>query len=553
MVVFGWGVISDQRNVAFFRMKELMQLAVEQAIIDRRVFETARANPEVYTLGSGQVLDPPLSQPDADLYNTYLVGLVQASKSHSKAAIMAEGVLHEMNRYHQELGWHTRPNTKSYGHVITAWGNTNAPEAGERALSILRSLQQTHNEQAMTYERDHGIPYDEKNPANNKRKIATADIISYTSTLKALAARQPDRAMELLKEIMQSETVSPDLRTFITAMAAFKGSAAKQSDPRKRLRAAERAEQVLWYMVDFVRAKRSDDIEKDISDDDKALVLGFNVCLDIWSKTRTREAAPRCEEILQKMLEEKIYPDVASFNACLNAWSQSANFHKDAAQRASQMLSFQHELAGGFLGESVLPDFQSYAIVIRAYSDSEKADRIIEARDLLDSLLTRFKNGDISASRNPASPFTSVITVAATYPSSEVGPAKKVKDAFMDSIDTSNDAYSIAQRTFLELRDNVHGLGASPDHHTYAAYLKCLAKHTVPGSSERELKVRIVFEEACKAGAVSRLVIEAMKEANLSRSLALAIPELQSNNNLPKFWMMNVPTEFRYRAPRRIK
>jgi hypothetical protein len=318
MVVFGWGVISDQRNVAFFRMKELMQLAVEQAIIDRRVYEKASANPESYTLGSGQLLDPPLSQPDADLYNTYLVGLVQASKSHPKAAIMAEGVLHEMNRYHQELGWHTRPNTKSYGHLITAWGNTNAPEAGERALAILRALQQTHNEQALAYESDHGIPYDEKNSANNKRKIATADIISYTSTLKALAARQPDRAMELLREIMQSETVTPDLRTFITAMSAFKGSASKQSDPRKRLRAAQRAEQVLWYMIDFVRAKRCDDIEKHISDDDKALVLGFNVCLDIWSKTRTREAAPRCEEILQKMLEEKIYPDAASFNACLN-------------------------------------------------------------------------------------------------------------------------------------------------------------------------------------------------------------------------------------------
>jgi hypothetical protein len=235
-----------------------------------------------------------------------------------------------------------------------------------------------------------------------------------------------------------------------------------------------------------------------------------------------------------------------------SAWSQSASFHKDATERASQMLSFQHELAGGFLGESVQPDFQSYAIVIRAYSDSEKADRIVEARDILDSLLSRFKHGDINSSRNPASPFTSVITVAANYSSSDVRPANKVKDAFMDSIDTSNDAYSIAQRTFLELRDDVHGLGASPDHHTYAAYLKCLAKHTIPGSSERELKVRMVFEEACKAGAVSRLVIEAMKDANLGRSLALAIPELQSNN-FPKFWMINVPGEFQHRAPRRNK
>lgn len=318
MVVFGWAVISDQRNVAFFRMKELLQLAVEQASIDRRIFEKALADPESFTLGSGQSLNPPLSQPDVDLYNTYLVGLVQAAKSHARAAITAEGVLQEMNRYHKELGWHTRPNTKSYGHVIAAWGNTSTPEAGARALAVLRSLQHAHNEQAVEYERDHGVPYDEKNPSNNKRKIATADIISYTSALKTIAMRQPDKAMELLKEIMQSETVTPDTRTFVTALSAFKASASKQSDPRKRLRSAERAEQVLWYMVDFVKARRDDAVEEQASGDDIAQVMGFNVCLDIWSKTRTREAAPRCEEILQKMMEEKIYPDVASFNACLH-------------------------------------------------------------------------------------------------------------------------------------------------------------------------------------------------------------------------------------------
>lgn len=216
------------------------------------------------------------------------------------------------------------------------------------------------------------------------------------------------------------------------------------------------------------------------------------------------------------------------------------------------MLSFQHELGSGFLGESVQPDFQSYSIVIRAHSDSNDTNKILEARNLLDTLLAHYKAGEIKPSRNLASPFTSVITVAANSPSAAAGLANKVTDAFIDSIETSHDAYSIAQRTFSELRNDVHGLGASPDHHTYAAYLKCLAKHTIPGSSERESKVRMVFEEACKSGAVSRLVIEAMKEANLGRSLALAVPELQSNN-LPKFWMVNVPKEFRYRPSRQNK
>lgn len=213
------------------------------------------------------------------------------------------------------------------------------------------------------------------------------------------------------------------------------------------------------------------------------------------------------------------------------------------------MLSFQHELARGFLGESVQPDFQSYATAIRAHADSDSSNKIMDARSLLDSLLAHVKAGEIKLSRNMASPFTSVITVAANCSSCEVGRGDKVTDAFTDSIETANDAYSIAQRTFLELRNDVHGLGASPDHHTYGAYLRCIAKHTIPGSSERESKVRMIFDEACQAGAVSRLVIEGMKEANLGRSLALAIPELQSNN-LPKFWMRNVPKDFRYRAPR---
>ena len=225
--------------------------------------------------------------------------------------------------------------------------------------------------------------------------------------------------------------------------------------------------------------------------------------------------------------------------------------YPDAAQRAEELLELQHSLSDkGALGERVKPDFQSYTITMTTHAYSENPDKAHHTRRLLESLMEKVSAGDIEIVRNKAGPFSAVINAASKCEScAPTSNAVKtdIADGFTSVFETSDNAYSIAEKTFQELRSDAFGIGVKPDHHCYGAFLRCIAKHTTPGSSERDAKARMVFQEACEAGEVSRLVMDGLKEA--AGKSVLAIPQLKAET-LPRFWTRNVPRVFRYN-PRR--
>lgn len=212
------------------------------------------------------------------------------------------------------------------------------------------------------------------------------------------------------------------------------------------------------------------------------------------------------------------------------------------------MLKLQHELSDpSALGSRATPDFQSYTIAILAHASSDDPDKVHRARQLLDSLLEDVKAGTIEVTRNPAGPFTAVINAAAKSASCAPGASETtgvVVDGFTSVIDTADNAYAIAERTYQEVRDDSFGIGAKPDHFCYGSFLQCIAKHTIPQSSEREGKARMIFQDACEAGECSRLVMDGLK-ATVGTSV-LSIPQLQADT-LPRFWTRNVPRVFRYK------
>ena len=103
--------------------------------------------------------------------------------------------------------------------------------------------------------------------------------------------------------------------------------------------------------------------------------------------------------------------------------------------------------------------------------------------------------------------------------------------------------YDAALRTYAEVAQDLHGIGATPDHHTYSAMLRCVAAHGGSGI-ERQTRTREVFDSACEAGEVSRTVVDALKlavgEADARRMLG----------DLPRFWSRNVPAGFRGHSTR---
>jgi len=173
-------------------------------------------------------------------------------------------------------------------------------------------------------------------------------------------------------------------------------------------------------------------------------------------------------------------------------------------------------------------------------------DRLIRARNALETFVSAAKDGNIAAADNFAAPFSAVIAAAARSPSSMPIPSSNSgSDPFTETVETFESAFAVAEKTYEEVCLDTYEMGTVPNHHVFSAFLRCIAKHTALDSSEREHKVQRTFEEACLAGELSGPVMEGI-ELSLGGSL-LAVPELREQA-VPEFWSRNVPREFKYKA-----
>jgi hypothetical protein len=542
-ILYGWSVLCSSSLVARDRLNELLTLVVDEAKHDT---ETRAEMIKLQESEEGAEAEPqhddaPSSQPTVQVFNTYLQGLSNAAKLSPSVALEAEAALYDMMEYHRSQGWHTKPNSRSYTHVITAFANSGLSDAGDRSVGILRRMQQVHSAEKEQYMIDYGVPYEPLHPTTNKRKIVTADAVAYTATMSALIRSDApaEKAEQLLKEMLESEPglIQLDAGAFsmiIKAYGKLAGNSSASNAARKA--AAKRAEDIYWSMVDYLSAETSLD-----------LVPAFNACLDAWSRSGAREAAPRNEMLLRKLLDSgSIKPNAISFNSCLHAWSKASKFYPYSAQKAELLLNLQRELySSGRLDESAKPDFQSYAITILAHAYSDHPRKVFFARQLLETMLTSVRSGEIGSSRNAAAPFSAVLTAAARSPAgANQALDGRIEDGFNSTVNTETDAYSVAIQTYNELKTDVHKIGAIPDHHVFGVLLRCISRHCPPQSVEREQMTKVVFEDACFAGQVSRLVVESLYQMDMGRLLQ-ADSAITNVTELPKFWWTNVPPEWR--------
>jgi len=114
-------------------------------------------------------------QPTVATYNTILRGLAQVAKKDADAAFMAEDALTEMMENYKEKGWQTKPNTRSWTHVIQAHGNSGLIGAGDRAENLLKRIKELHVEERERYEAKHGQLYNLEDLSQNVHQIVTPD------------------------------------------------------------------------------------------------------------------------------------------------------------------------------------------------------------------------------------------------------------------------------------------------------------------------------------------------------------------------------------------
>lgn len=313
--LYGWVQLASTHRVAQNRLRELLDTALSEATHDASQFPM-----------------PSFLLPTVQIYNTYLQGLVRAASITPAAAITAKATLYEMSQHHTERGWHTQPNPRSYSLVLTALAATaHHPQAGEEALGLLRQVHEQHRVKRAAYDQSHERPYSTKAKDDNAYQIVAPDAAMYTSAMKAVIPTQPQKAMELLEEAIANEELQLDAGMFIMPLKAMVTLVDQERNGARRFDIAKQAEALLETMIEQwnAGALQEPQPKKDMQmmgfRDSSFLSVGYNTCLDVWSKSFCREAPERCETILELMLSEETGPDVqassVTFNTCLHGKS----------------------------------------------------------------------------------------------------------------------------------------------------------------------------------------------------------------------------------------
>ncbi len=571
MVMYGWANLCRKVKFAPQRMREVLDLMTQEAEYDKktrdaiavsRIQDATEKNSDDNTHEDNFA---GLScEPTVDIYNTLLQGLSLAAKRSIQAAIEAEQALSKMDKMHRNRGWHTKPNTRSYSLVLNAYANSKHATAGDRAEGVLRDMMERHVYEKEEYLEEYGIEYNVSDDDLNERKIVTPDTIAYTMVIQAHgssdSAASADRALLLLNELIESENpkLQPDSFCFASTIHAFAKMAARKKNPGHRFEAAERAEEILWILVDELQKNPNL----------KASIVPFNACLNAWAQSFTPESPYRAEKLLHKLLDPElqsvtqIQPNTVSFNTCMQAWSKACKFEETAAPtKAEEFLELLVKLSEEDPESKLKPDLRSFATVMNAYALSQQHDSVTQTRRLLMDLIQNGRGNYFETNHKDkmnAHPFTIVLKAAAnTKNKDESSSTENLDDdlAFGGSDDTAaalDDPYTIALETYSDLLNDSFELNVSPDHFAFAEMLNVIAKHTSSESIERRQRIEEIFGDACNAGQVSSLVVKAMQNACpneiVSKELLRlrgSVASIESINQFPRQWTSRVPQEFR--------
>ena len=547
-LLFGWVKLAKSSPVVAERMKGVVDMALIEAEKDEELLKehgegTQGDGKEKMPQGPHVRSSPISSQPDVSFFNTYLQGLAEAVNLNPQIVLVAEKTIQDMKKYNTEKGWHTKPNCRSYTLLISAQGNSTHPSRGEKIMEILEQVTQDNKEQKRIFKERRGEEYNEEMAdTRGWSKIVSHDAPMYTVAMKAILS-SPSSASLVLDLLEDAEKIGfVDKYLYSLAIQAVSRIIETVKKGRSRLSLAETAEKMLWRAWEL----------KGLTLADKQFLM--NACLDVWSRSYCAEMGQSAEGLMKKMLDKGVTPNAGSFDCIIRCWSKSFKIlGAIAIQQAEAALQLQKELA--MEGRCDHPTFQAYNVVILAHVGQK--DGVPRAAALLEDMILAAREGymkrpdknDVSENYGqPCAPFAAFLRVlASARPSNDLSlwGADGGDDAGTDASFLSAviaDPMEMAIQIYESVTENVYRLkDLQPDHHFYAAFLRNLVAYGNPtGVGTEELATR-VWDEACKNGQVSRIVLDqAYKIAAVRDTLPLQPSDPQGRAKIPSFWRRNV-------------
>jgi len=204
------------------------------------------------------------------------------------------------------------------------------------------------------------------------------------------------------------QSLAPTTKTFNIVLNSW----AKTKDEN----AGRKAEKIYTLMEDWIQECREMSLAEAIPNSRTLCAV-----MDAWAESKAFDATERVMAILEVAVTKKmlsledghksdsiiVNPNVLMFNSCIKAWALSGK-GRYAAQKAETLLRWMMELnESGELGSKsesdeddagLSPTTISFSLVIKAWAESEKKDRLglgaIRAQKILEEMITRYKAGE---------------------------------------------------------------------------------------------------------------------------------------------------------------
>lgn len=534
-LIFGWVKKADTSTSK--KMIELLRLMEKEHAYDIANFEPSDENIEFSSEAS--------CAPVTATYNTILRGLARVATFDVQAAFTADDLVEEMIKNFKTLGLATKPNIRTFTHLIQAHGSTRLQGAADRVEKILKRVKAMHEEEKQRYETTYGQPFNLENPDENLHHIVTPDARLYSATILAIVNSEvpnsAERASDLLVEQLDSGC-KVSAHGYNGVIYALANRTNVRSSPKQRFDAALRAEELALTFLEQHRDLCEIEVFDETNEEEieafwkKQLTIAFNVVINGWAKADVRESASRAQTLFKLMVASPVLqPDSHSLNVTLKALARSGD-----PLAAEELLRLVETLVNsGEVASSCKADIVSYCTVMSAWAKSNQADKTQRAQTLLSIIISKYEAGDMSMRPNNVA-FTTVLNAAA-----HIDPS---------AADEKEEAYRIALHIYHAIITDAFALDVLADSFFFATMLKVVQIHTDRISTERRQMVEKVFDDACAAGQVSSLVIKELRLAapdfdllaRLFRNSELA-KVLPSVNQLPPAWSKEVPNHPRFR------
>jgi hypothetical protein len=230
------------------------------------------------------------------------------------------------------------------------------------------------------------------------------------------------------------------------------------------------------------------------------ITVTYNSVIDCWAKSgKGVSGARKAERLLDRM--ESMYkagdmtvkPTAQTYNCVLAAWARSRT--KCAHWKSQELLEFMwNQYESG--NKDLRPTSHAYNSVIDAVSKSHREDKAQKALRILRVMDKNYRAGLNKDARPNEFTYTSVLNSCAF----SILGGQNVRKKALDT----------AIFTLEELQGSPY---ASPNHVTYAMFLKACANLIPADDERRRLVVEPVFRQCCKDGQVGKIVLKQLRLA----------------------------------------